>query len=448
MKISYIFSEEKSKLSRWVPRRRSPSPKDRTPRRYSRFSNDKVINFEPKITINTSFSSNVVASNFDVQNNIQSVPVTPHEVTGQPLLKNMIQTQQTVNFSEIVAQPTESVQTVITAPPLLLDVPPPQIVQGQINNSLVLTPASTQNLLVSTPLQPLLTTVNLPPSLVTANVAQQPHIQQVLPVPPPCLPTIELTSIPPPNPIQIQNIPQPESLNTISIPQPVPIQVQNIPTPNQIPLNEIPNPKPIDLLAIPTPNENKGISDADFLKTIPPPNKAVPPPQLQENTVSLIQAPQTITTTLTVPSTQNVLVHNIPPPQLQAIQTIQASPSNRIIQNPTSFSSVTVAVPVGVVQVSSTPTAIPPLMAQPILPPPGMGLNVNVRCPPPLLPGNGLQQQPTGFINQSSGMRSHMPPMNIPPPSGVTVMNAIQSLQGFKNMNAGKYGINILYYCW
>lgn len=382
----------------------------------------------------------MASQNFDVQSSIQAIAVAPHEVTGQPLLKNMLPSQ-TMTYPEIVQQPTKTVQTVITAPPVLLDVPPPQIVQGQISNTLVLTPASTQNVLVSTPLQPILTTVNLTPTLVTTNVNAQTNIQ---PVPHPCLPTMELATIPPPNPIQIQNIPPPEPLNTLNIPQPAPIQVQNIPTPNQIQLTEIPNPKPIDLLAIPTPNE--GISDPDFLKNIPPPNKAVPPPQIQENSLSLISVPQTVTTTITVPSTQNVLVHTIPPPQIQTIHTVQTNSSNSVLQNPPNFSSVTVAVPVGVVQVSSTPNAIPSLMAQRILPPPGMGLNVNVSCPPPMLSGNSLQQQQQGnFIGQATALGQHMPPMNVPPPSNMSVINPVATLQGFKNMNAGNYFIFVLY---
>lgn len=425
-------------MNRWVPRRRSPSPKERTPKRFSRFSSDKVIGFEPKITINTSFSSNVTSQNFDVQ----PISVIPHEVTGQPLLKNLLPQQQAMTFSEMVPQQTETVQTVITAPPVLLDVPPPQIVQGQISNTLVLTPASTQNVLVSTPLQPILTTVNLQPTLVTTNVNQQANIQQPLPVPSSCLPTIELASIPPPNPIQIQNIPQPEPLNSLSIPQTTTIQVQNIPTPNQIQLNEIPNPKSMDLLAIPTPNEGNGLADPDFLKNIPPPNKAVPPPQIQDNSMSLISASQTVATTIAVAPNQNVLVHNMPPPQIQTIQNIHPTPSNTILQNSANFSSVTVAVPVGVVQVSSAPTAIPSLMAQPILPPPGMGLNVNVNCPPPVLSGNGLQQQSSSFVGQTTALGQQMPLMSIPPPSNMPVIN---TLQGYKNVNAGKFLMNIIY---
>lgn len=368
----------------------------------------------------------MASQNFNVQNNVQAISVVPHEVTGQPLLKNLLRAQ-TITYPEIVHQPTETVQTVITAPPVLLDVPPPQMVQGQISNTLVLTPASTQNVIVSTPLQPILTTVNLTPTLVTTNVNPQANIQSVSH---PCLPTMELATIPPPNPIQIQNIPPPEPLNTLNIPQPAPIQVKNIPTPNQIQLNEIPNPQPIDLLAIPTPNEGKGMSDPDFLKNIPPPNKAVPPPQIQESSLSLISIPQTVTTT------QSVLVHTIPPPQI-SIQNVQTNSSNTVMQNPSNFSSVTVTVPVGVVQVSSAPTAIPSLMAQPILPPPGMGINVNVNCPPPILPGNGLQQG--NFIGQ------HMPPMSVPPPSNMSVINSVATMQGYKNMNTGNYFIIFLY---
>lgn len=340
--------------------------------------------------------------------------------------------QQSVTFSELVQQTSmDAVQTVITAPPVILDVPPPQIVQGQISSTLVLTPASSQNILVSTPLQPIFTTVNLPPTIVSTNITPQANIHQALSIPPPCLPTIELASIPPPNPIQIQNIPQPEPLNTLNIPQPAPIQVQNIPTPNQIQLNEIPNPKPIDLLAIPTPNEDKSLSDPDFLKSIPPPNKTVPPPQLQDNSITLLSTPHAVTTTISVPSTQNVLVHNIPPPQIQTIQNIQAASSNAILQSTSNFSSVTVAVPVSVVQVSSSAAGIPSLMAQPILPPPGMGLNVNVTCQP-ILSGNSLQQQP-GFVNQPTALAQQLPPL-----SNIPILNQLAPFQGFKNMNAGE----------
>ncbi|KAJ8917195.1 hypothetical protein NQ315_012687, partial [Exocentrus adspersus] len=314
---SYI--EERSKSNRWAPRRRSPSPK----KRVSRFSIDKVPNFEPKITINTSFSTSMT-QNFEAQ------VVTPQNVTGQPLLKNVTPAQ--ISYPNVAPTQVAVSESVITAPPVLLNVPPPQIVQ---ESTLVLTsaPPLVQN--------PILTTVTLPPP-------------PALPVPPPTLPTVELASIPPPNPIQVQNIPPPEPINALNIPHPAPIQVQNIPTPSSMQLNDIPNPKPLDLLAIPPPGEEKNMSDPDFIKNIPPPNKSVPPPQIEGAMPCLLLNSQSAA------PVQNLLVHSVPPPALQPVQA-QAT-----------FSTVTVALPVGVVQVSTANT-IPSLMAQPILPPPGMG---------------------------------------------------------------------------
>ncbi|XP_018579255.1 arginine-glutamic acid dipeptide repeats protein isoform X2 [Anoplophora glabripennis] len=435
------YNEERGKSNRWTPRRRSPSPK--LQKRVSRFSSDKVPNFEPKITINTSFSTSMT-QNFEAQ------PVTPQNVTGQPLLKNIV---STIAYPSIPQQTAVS-ETVITAPPVLLNVPPPQIVQEQISNTLVLTPIPpAQNVLVSTPLQnPILTTVTLPPSLVTTNIPiSAVSAPPALPVPPPVLPTVELASIPPPNPIQVQNIPQPEPINTLNIPHPAPIQVQNIPTPSSIQLNEIPNPKPLDLLAIPPPNEDKNMSDPDFIKNIPPPNKSIPPPQITENQglnaitclpPNLMPPSQAIAQpTLAATSTQSILVHTVPPPsQIQALQNIQPAPSNQILQTQATFSSVTVALPVGVVQVSTTPTianTIPSLMAQPILPPPGMGVGVNINCPPPAMhvqsSANGLQNPPPAFVTQPPSLTSQMPPMNVPPPTNVQLLSNV----GFKDLNAG-----------
>lgn len=442
------FSEERSKSNRWTPRRRSPSPK--VQKRVSRFSSDKVPNFEPKITINTSFSTSIT-QNFEAQ------AVTPQNVTGQPLLKNIA--PPPISYPSMPQQTTVS-ETVITAPPVLLNVPPPQLVQEQISNTLVLTPVpSAQNVLVSTPLQnPILTTVTLPPPLVTTNIpVSAVSAPPALPVPPPVLPTVELASIPPPNPIQVQNIPQPEPINTLNIPHPAPIQVQNIPTPSSIQLNEIPNPKPLDLLAIPPPNEDKNMSDPDFIKNIPPPNKSIPPPQIPENQgLSNMQClppnllppslgiTHSVAPTIAVPSTQSILVHNVPPPtQIHTLQNIQPAPTNQILQTQATFSSVTVALPVGVVQVSTTPTlanTIPSLMAQPILPPPGMGVSVNINCPPPVMPvqtsANGLQNPPPAFVTQPPSLTSQMPPMNVPPPSNVQLLSGIA---GFKDTNAGNY---------
>lgn len=403
LKFQNICSDERSKSDRWTSRRRSPSPKDRQQKRLSRF--DKGSNFEPKITINTSFSSSLVQPpplepqiNFE----IPSLSISTQDVTGQPLLKNVLP-KQTVSYQNIPDQ-TAVNETVISASPVLLNVPPPpQLVQS---NTLILNPTvPTQNMLATTPI---LATVNLPPPLVATNIT---------PVPPPCLPTIELANIPPPNPIQIQNIPQPEPLNAMNIPQPAPIQVQNIPTPTSLQLNKIPTPKPLDLLSIPTPGD-ESISNPDFIRNIPPPNKSVPPPLLQENQMILPHS-QTITATITMPSTQNVLIHNISPPN--SLETVQPT-----------FSSVTVALPVVVGQVS-TATAIsntiPSLMARPILPPPGM-VNVNVSCPPPLLPMHSGNQITT-FVNQPPPI-SQIGRIHLPPPGGVHILGA---LTGFKEEN-------------
>ncbi|XP_057658879.1 SURP and G-patch domain-containing protein 1-like isoform X1 [Diorhabda carinulata] len=349
-----LSSDDRHKLDRRPTRQRSLSPKDRQqPKRSTRF--DKTTNFEPKITINTSFSSSLIQTQSQPPPEppqIQSVNINTQNVTGPPLLKNVLP-QQTVTFQNIPDPPIP--ETVITASPVLLNVPPPQLVLSQVSN-------------------PIITTVNLP-----SNIA---------PVPPPCLSTVELSSIPPPNPIQIHNIPQPEPLNTLNIPQPAPLQVHNIPTPTTIQLSKIPTPKPLDLLSIPTPCED-GLSNTDFIRNIPPPNKTIPPPSLiQENRILLPQSQ-----TITVPSTQNVLIHGIP-----STDTV-----------PTGFSSVTVALPVVVGQVTNN---IPSLMAQPILPPPGI-VNVNVSCPPPL----SLQN----FVNRP-------PPVGFPPPAQAPESNDVNTV--------------------
>ncbi|XP_028128844.1 uncharacterized protein LOC114325103 isoform X2 [Diabrotica virgifera virgifera] len=404
-KIEKSSSDDRNKLDRQSSHHRSPSPKDRQPKRVSRF--DKLSNFEPKITISTAFSSALAQAQAQEPQQptyeITSINISTQDVTGQPLLKNVLPAQ-TVTFQTIPEQ-TAITETVISASPVLLNIPPPQLVQG--SNTLVLSQAPpTQNVLVSAPI---LTTVNLPPSLVTANLT---------PVPAPCgVSTVELANIPPPNPIQIQNIPQPEPLNALTIPQPAPIQVQNIPTPTSLHLNKIPTPKPLDLLSIPTPCEDGGIP-ADFLKNIPPPNKSIPPPLIHENQI-LLQQSHTGTATITVPSTQNVLIHTIP--QSNSLDSVQPA-----------FSSVTVALPVVVGQVTTAPAVpnnIPSLMAQPVLPPPGM-VNVNVTCPPPLF--NAPQVQT--FLNQPPPMANQMPVLNIPPPGSIQMLEPVHL---FKDITTG-----------
>lgn len=419
---------------------------------------------------------------FDVQ---AQMSVATQNVTGQPLLKNMIPPPG-------VAYPTPTSAPVIIAPPVLLNVPPPQVLQPQIStNSLVVQPPpslSSSGILINTQNVQTTTVLN------TENVSTQ----TAIPVPPPCLPTVELSSIPPPNPIQVHNIPQPEPINTLTIPPPAPIQVQNIPPPSPIQLNEIPNPKPLDILSIPTPNESvcteKAISDPAFIKNVPPPNKSVPPPNITDTTVHVgiphPPAPPAITinsslttclpppnvlppssipppppppppqqsiTLQTLPPPQNVLVHSVPPPQplqqFTAIQNLQ--PPTQVLtatpQQNTQISVTTVPLQpqLQVVQPPvSVSNTIQPLMAHPVLPPPGMGLgppHININCPPPILPSvsNAALQAPPPpvFVAQHLPAPNQMPPMTVPPPStGSSIIN-VDGM--FKDLNAG-----IEYCCW
>ncbi|XP_049820564.1 uncharacterized protein LOC109599640 isoform X2 [Aethina tumida] len=456
--------------SRWSQRnRRSPSPKERPKPRISRF--DRQSPFEQKITINTSsFSTPLMNQQHPpppllppttyelvTQHPPPPVSLSPQNVTnvtGQPLLKNIVGP-----FTTTVTQTTEPV---IAAPPVLINVPPPQIVQGPL-----VLPNTQQTVIVQAPtsvaLQPntVLTTVTLPPPnilqpqtlTVSAPNGLTVTAPAALPVPPPVPPpptslpvlsAVELASIPPPNPIQVQNIPQPEPLNPMNIPHPAPIQVQNIPTPGSIQLNEIPNPKPLDLMNIPTPSEDKSISDPDFIKNIPPPNKSVPPPTLPEVTQATLVQQQNLLPPNMLPVSvpgqnltvqQNVLVHTIPPPQ--QIQSLQP---------PNSFTSISVALPVDVVQATTVATVantIPSLMAQPILPPPGMNVaNVNVNCPPPptIITSGGvvLPPPPAHFANQPPPMTNQMPPIHVPPPNAPPPPPGLVmgTPSGFKDLNA------------
>ncbi|KRT78183.1 hypothetical protein AMK59_7691, partial [Oryctes borbonicus] len=490
------FSDDRSKTSRWSQKRGSQSPKDvrATKPRTSRFS-DKV-NFEPKINITTTYSNLISQPNFD--------PVSPQNVTGQPLLKNMIPPPG-------VVYPTpQTSESVIAAPPVLLNMPPPQLVQNPITAPIVV--SSTTSLLSATQnvgniITPttVLTTVTLPPP--TATVLQETSVTaSVIGVPPPCVPSIELASIPPPHPIQVHNIPQPEPINTLTIPPPAPIQVQNIPPPSPIQLNEIPNPKPLDILNIPTPNDNceKNISNPDFIKNIPPPNKSVPPPTLPEATVTVnISVPPPPNAEVTVgppiptclpppnvipptsmppppqslqpqqnmtvqnappPPPQSILVQTIPPPQSLPQLTVQSlappppppplpqTTQNLININPNPVSQISLTVPLQN-HVSIAPVGVPPppvtvtnsipsLMAQPVLPPPGMGIAppININCPPPLIQNavtcSGIQAPPPAFVNQPPPMTSQMPPMNVPPPNTLSIGQGHGVAGNFRDINA------------
>lgn len=449
------FSDDRNRNSRWS-QRIDTQVKDRQNKpRLSRFAEKN--NFEPKININTSYS-NLIS---------QTSVITPQNVTGQPLLKN------------ITSTPSYNSQTtapVIAAPPVLLNIPPPQVLQNQIPIQLVQTDTIATSL--SAAIAPdlsqrtVLATVTLPiPQQNSITTEINVNGSNVIGVPPPCMATIELSSIPPPNPIQVHNIPQPEPLNTLTIPPPAPLQVQNIPPPSPIHLNEIPNPKPLDILNIPTPSDNidKNISDPNFIKNIPPPNKSVPPPNLTEATINvtipppqnvatvknlhpclappnIIAAPPHLSDTLADNLSQNLLVHSIPPPQqnivIQAIPPPQNTQTVSVLQSiaPTIQTFSTIAIQ-NSIQVVPQPTVtvsnnIPSLMAQPILPPPGMGIApppINVSCPPPIIQSTTPLQGTVNFVGQLP-ISTHMPPMNVPPPT--TIISAVST---FKDMTTGKY---------
>ncbi|KAK9884466.1 hypothetical protein WA026_007309 [Henosepilachna vigintioctopunctata] len=436
-----------SKLSKWGQKQHD-SNKDRSKQRVSRFS-DKNSSFEQqKITINTSFNNSINQQNFDYNSQPQEVSIAALGIDGPFQFKNDNGTHSEAQFplSPQHAPPVQQNEVqVIVSQPLLISMPSSQLPTHNLimstSNSINLQPVTIENLSVISNQIPLVPQNN--------NSAVS------------CVPTVELGSIPAPNPIQVQNIPQPDPINTLNIPQPAPLQVQNIPTPTSLQLNKIPNPKPMDLMAIPTPGE-KNMSDAEYLKSVPPPNKLVPPPNLGEppmiippppppNCVSVVNLQQTQTIqpqnvgVQGIPSTQSILVHTIQSvqqPNTQIQQTLQNMTST-LPQN-TFTPVISVTLPPGIVpstalNVSNT---IPALMAQPILPPPGMTLNsvqpVNISCPPPLLTLNAsnvqLQNPPPGFVGQTplGNQINQLPPMTIPPPPppSMPVMNAVNSRNG------------------
>lgn len=358
----------------------------------------------------------------------------------------------------------------------MLTVPPPHMLVHSpttVTTTAILTSVSTAppNLLPPTMINSL-----IPPPTTPVGISTPPAISLLTS----CAPTIELGSIPPPNPIQIQNIPQPEPINTHNIPPPAPLQVQNIPPPSPIQLNEIPNPKPMDVMNIPTPTDGcleKTMSDPNFIKSIPPPNKSVPPPSLQDTTINvnitvpppnalhpvtqtIVALPQSISVQSLLPS-QNLVVHSVPPPQILAnlptvqnvtlvsqvsstnVQTLLPPPPPPSSLDSVSTISVSLSIPtqaqIGVAAPVSTPTVIPSLLAQPVLPP--AGLPVNLHCPPPVVLSTSstpLSTIPASFVNQPPPITSQLPPVNVPPPSTLSISgNSISS--PFKDLNAGKY---------
>ncbi|KAL3278276.1 hypothetical protein HHI36_013611 [Cryptolaemus montrouzieri] len=262
-----------NKFSKWG-QKQATSPKDRSKLRISRFS-DKTNFEQQKITINTSFNNPTNQQNFDyssISHEVQEISVPTQTVTNQPLLKNEVIDSAESNYSNSHLSQTipQNELQVLVSQPVLISMPPSQLPPHNLTvsstDSINLQPVTIDNLAIVSNQIP---------------VGSQNNLSTVA-----CIPTVELASIPPPNPIQVQNIPQPDPLNALNIPQPAPLQVQNIPTPATLQLNEIPNPQPLDLMAIPTPGEKK-LSDAEFLKNIPPPNKSVPPPNIGESSMNI-----------------------------------------------------------------------------------------------------------------------------------------------------------------
>lgn len=306
----------------------------------SRFSDPPPLadlsQMQPPTSIITTFSQPVVT--------FSTTELFTNNFTIQP---PNLPTPQLINTFSVVT----SASPMLVPPPITIPgVPPPQIVSNNNVGALIAPPPPH--------------TISVPPPVLSVTV------RQTMTGPPPC--GMELTSIPAPNPIPVHTIPQPEPINTLTIPPPAPLQLQNIPSPSPIRLNEIPNPKPIDLLNIPAPGEepklNKSITDPDFIKNVPPPNKSVPPPSLGTVTVNTelpnISIPPPHTNTSVIPPT------SVPPPLLS---------HHPLQQHQNSHVQLLGAAP---------PTGIPSLMAQPVLPPPGMA-----RVGPPLpLPSLNVSQ--------------------------------------------------------
>ncbi|KAK5650982.1 hypothetical protein RI129_002011 [Pyrocoelia pectoralis] len=457
-----------SKSSRWSHRHRSPSPKAKI--KVSRFTDKPpTVAVEPKINISTSYTNLISQTNFNVPPQISMA----QNVIGQPLMKSDI-------LPPRLSFPQTST-SVIVAPPVMLTVPPPQVLQQSVTGTILASPVTLTTTTIITSVTNTLPNIP-PPSIITslippsATVSLPNNVNM-------CSPVLELASIPPPNPIQIQNIPQPEPINTHNIPPPAPLQVQNIPPPSPIQLNEIPNPKPLDVINIPTPADGscieKTMSDPDFIKSIPPPNKSVPPPSLQDTTINVnisvpppnaihstsVPPPQNVVSVQNILPSQNIIVHSIPPPQIMTTQCIQSLPTvqNLIVSQITpttvqnfapppppppqvtftSPSSISVALSVqnsasvGVMTAAPTPTVIPSLLAQPVLPPPNVNITtlpVNIHCPPPVVLNNStatapLCTIPPSFVNQPPPLTTQLPPINIPPPTTTPI-------QPFKDLSS------------
>ncbi|KAF5270351.1 hypothetical protein FQR65_LT05539 [Abscondita terminalis] len=448
------YSDDRiNKNSRWSHRHRSPSPKNKI--KVSRFS-DKHPSTEPKINILTSYNNLISQPNFNVPQIQSQISVTTQNVLGQPLLKNDLPSTR-LGFSTNVQTTT----SVIAAPPVMLTVPPP-VLQQPVAGTILASPVTLTTTTVLTSVANVLPNMP-PPNIITSLIP--PSTSVSLPIMLDCYP-------------HIQNIPQPEPINAHNIPPPAPLQVQNIPPPSPIQLNEIPNPKPLDVINIPTPGDGviveKTMSDPDFIKNIPPPNKSIPPPSLQETAINVnisVPPPNAIHPTSVPPPqgvvmsvqsilpTQNIVVHTVPPPQILTTQCMQPLPTVTLVtpasvqnfapppppppQATFSSGSVTLSVPNSGVSVIASPSSavIPSLLAQPVLPPPGVNITslpVNIHCPPPVVltsSAPSLSSLPPSFVNQPPPIKTQLPPVNVPPPNATSVCTAM-GIPPFKDLNA------------
>ncbi|XP_018319303.1 activating transcription factor 7-interacting protein 1 isoform X2 [Agrilus planipennis] len=428
---SFKFSQEKShsedrnRNNRWSHRRRSPSPISSR----HKFS-DKFQNNEPKISISTSYTNFISQANFNVQTS-QSI-ITPENAVGQPLLKND-QSSSNVTFPP----PTQTSTTVISALPLMLNAPPPPIIQQ--NAVLMQQPALPSTAVITSEIRTptIITSLSLPPPTSAIGPQNAPDLTgATLPVLGPenalniptlrSMTSVELASIPSPNPLQLQSIPQPEPINTMNIPPPAPLQVQNIPPPSSIQLNEIPKPKPIDIINIPTPTEvatnlENSMSDPDFIKNIPPPNKSIPPPSIQDTTISAnisVPPPDISNPGPTCMPPPNVSSQNIPPPPSLAL--LPPSPQSVPPPLPQSVSSLIISENVG--QSVMTPQTI----IVHSVPPPSQNIQSLQLLSPSSTIQNVSSQLPLQTVSQT------LPPTPVIPvtltlQSGTEVSNATET---------------------
>ncbi|XP_060526099.1 uncharacterized protein LOC132701865 isoform X2 [Cylas formicarius] len=387
--------------SKWAPRKRSPSPLDRS-KKSSRFST------EQKITINT--------SKFSSQHYEPPPPPAPLLRTADkpPAVVADVRLKEDPSLTEPPKHPPYCVMP-CSFGPQPLNVLEQQQQQQQNDNQMVNVVLVTQEQKIfvsTTPTNVMpavnpttsLTMVSLPPPMLPPQGVSFVTQSHPMSVRPPGMPPLELASIPPPNPIQVVNYQvaqPPDGLNAMSVPPPTSIQVHGIPSAS---LNEMPKPKPMEMLSVGGGDENP-ITDHDFIKNVPPPNKSVPPPNAHLQTSFMAQAPQSVLihtvssaaglVSLQAPMLSNgIPVLQVPPP---------APPLQ--IQNTSNGSGFALGAP------------IPPLMGQTILPPPGLGVDV-CRPPPAILAGSDVSQPPPNFINQPPPpITSQLPPMTVPPPS-------------------------------